>query len=158
MHSYWATVPGFEGQFNVICFDSEVSSSIRGQIIGVDDPGIWSEFKKYKVVYTITNLFSVEFWFYPENEHDFAAIKDGINQLVNETLEIIKNRGGILSVVDLRNLVSERDNIELKVGFEKWMLTHFWKRWLALFYSLPIAALITLTTNDLIKFRKDVKK
>ena len=153
-----ATVPGFEGQFNVICFDGEVSNSIRGQIIGVDDPGIWSEFKKYKVVYTITNLFSVEVWFEAENEHDKAAIKNGINYLVNESLEIIKNRGGLLSVVDLRNLISQRDNIELKVGFEKWMLTHFWKRWLALFFSLPIVAITTLTTNELIKLRNDVKK
>ena len=77
---------------------------------------------------------------------------------MNETLKIIKNRGGLRSVFDLRNLISERDNIELKVGFEKWTLTHFWKRWLALFFSLPIAAITTLTTNELIKFRKDVKK
>ena len=74
-----ATVPGFEGQFNVICFDGEVSKFIRGQIMRVDDPGIWSEFKKYKVVYTITNLLSVENWFYAENKHDIEAIKDGIN-------------------------------------------------------------------------------
>ena len=76
---------------------------------------------------------------------------------MNETLKIIKNRGGLRSVFDFRDFISERDNIEIKVGFEKWTLTHFWKRWLALLFSLPIVAITTLTTNELIKLRKDVK-
>ena len=62
-----------------------------------------------------------------------------------------------MTVIDLRNLTSEKDLIELQVAFEKWTFTDFWKKWVSVFVSFPIVTLVTMTTNELIKYRKDVK-
>ena len=77
---------------------------------------------------------------------------------MNESLYVIKNRGGKRTVIDLRKLRSQKELIELKVAFEKWTFTDFWKRWVSVFVSIPIITLVTLTTNELIKLRKDVLK
>ena len=157
MHPHLATISGVEGQFKVICIKEDISG-IRGLFMGINDPEIWQDFKDFKALYTITNQWSIEYWFHLNNLHDFAAIKNGIHRLVNTALRVIKERGGKYSIIDLRHFFSQREFIEIKVGLEKWVLTDFWKKWLALFFSCPVIALVTLVTNNLIKLREDVLK
>jgi hypothetical protein len=146
------SIEGIDGQYDQVCFDANIIGK-REFIMMIDDPGLW----KFLDIISITSNGEKQKWFDDGHVIDSGAIKKGVNKKVNVENRVATERGPeLIAFLGVENM--DPDEIKIKFSYVDWRETKFWKRFAPIACILPSMVLLTLTTNHLIKIRKDVIK